>query len=712
MSHELSNKKAAFCLAGRLVEAAFAITLLSLSVPQLAEAAEMTGKTGIPPSPPAPEAKHAGVSRVGSAESPYSCPFCNLAGADLSGKDLTNANLVGANLSGANLNGAVMDGIILIGADLSNANLQNTQLNDSAKGPANLSRANLTGASLKGAQMNGTDLQFAVFPDTDFTGVDLSKAKFGVRVKAGVLNGRKTSFRNAKLRREFAIDEKVMDVKGVEWHEEESKAAPGDENIACGNANLSGLTSRIYVSASNGTDNDGCGASYSAPCKTIAYGISRCGGSGCGVLVGYDEYAPDATIALRDGVNVYGGCLPQSQAKPEYFSVITAPSGGLPAVSATSINSGAILQGFQVNASAAGGTNGAASVAVLAAGSNRLSIINAQLVANAGGRGSAGANGAAGQQGGDGNGRDSGTNSGCGYTDGGKGACQESVNVTLSGLTINCTPSCSEYNCWGYYGSPGTTGNWAGGGQWGNGNCAECPVSHGSDGNPGTWGYNAGCGNKGNASADAAGSFSGTAWSGSTGGPGTTGGNGGGGGGGGSGGYMGGWCFFVYTQISGNSGGGGGAGGCTASGGNGGLQGGASFAMAAVNSLVIIQASDVIAGKGGTGGKGGNGAQGGAGGNGANGASDQSGGGIGGKGGNGGGGGASGGGAGGNGGPAVGIALVGRSSLLGDTVVYYPGTSGTPGDKGQGGSAVVSGACTGPDGDTGTNGLVADTYQY
>lgn len=709
MSREKSCKTSIIRFTRRLVAATFAITVLSLSMPHRSESADVVKEPETPPPPP--EARQIKASRVGSAESPYSCPFCSLAGADLSGKDLTNANLVGANLSGANLNGAAMDGIILIGADLSNANLQNTQLNDSAKGPANLSRANLTGASLKGAQMNGTDLQFAIFPDTDFTGVDLSKAKFGVRIKAGMKNGRKTSFRKATLRREFIVDEAAMDVTGVKWLGEQIKAPRGDEDIACGNADLSRLTSRIYVSATRGTDNDGCGASYGAPCKTIAYGIGRCGGAGCGVLVSYDEYAPDATIQLRDGVNVYGGCLPQSQAKPEYFSVITAPASGVPAVSATGINGGAILQGFQINASAAGGTNGATSVAMLAANSSRLSIINAQLVANSGGQGSAGADGATGQRGGDGSGRDGGANSGCGYTDGGKGACQENVSVDVSAFSFTCKPSCSEYNCWGYYGSPGTTSNWAHGGQWGNGNCAECPVSRGDTGHSGDGGSNAGCGYKGNTSADTVGRFAGAAWSGSTGGAGTGGGNGGGGGGGGSGGYKAGACFWVATADNGNSGGGGGAGGCAAKGGAGGQQGGASFALVAVNSPVVIRGSDVIAGTGGAGGKGGNGAMGGAGGNGAGGAGDQPGG-YGGNGGTGGAGGASGGGAGGNGGPAVGIALVGGSSISGDTTVYYAGTSGTTGIKGGGGGAVVSGACTGPDGDTGVNGLVADTYRY
>ncbi|HEY6873135.1 MAG TPA: pentapeptide repeat-containing protein [Geobacteraceae bacterium] len=707
---EQSSRRGFIRLVDRLAAVALATTLFSLPVPHCAQSAGMTEKAEVLSPLPPPEAKRAMASRVGGAEAPYSCPFCNLAGTDLSGKDLTNANLAGADLSGANLKGAVMDGVILIGADLSDANLQNARLNDSAKGPANLSRTNLTGASLSGATMDGTDLQFAELGGTDFTGADLRKVKFGPRIKAKTSKGRKTSFRHATLRREFAVDEKVMDVTGVKWFEEKSDAAPGNGNIACGNADLSGLTSRIYVST-GGADNDSCGATQDAPCKSIAYGIGRCGGPGCGVLVSYDEYAPAATIALRDGVNVYGGCLPQDQAKPEYFSVITAPAGGLPAVSATGINSGALLQGFQVNASAAGGTNGAVSMAMLATDSSRLSVVNAQLVANSAGQGAAGAYGADGQRGGDANGRDGGTNGGCGSTGGGKGACQMDISVDVHFASVDCNPSCSENSCWGYNGSPGTTGNWPHGGQWGNGNCAECPVSRGDTGHYGDGGTNAGCGNKGYASADKAGRFGGATWVGGTGGAGTGGGNGGGGGGGGAGGYKAGACFWVPTADKGNSGGGGGAGGCTASGGGGGRQGGASFAMVAVNSSVIVRGSDVIAGKGGAGGKGGNGARGGAGGKGAGGAGNQPGG-YGGNGGAGGAGGASGGGAGGNGGPAVGIALVGGSAISGEPIVYYAGASGVPGDKGQGGGAVVSGACTGPDGDTGVSGLVADTYPY
>ena len=59
------------------------------------------------------------------------------------------------------------------------------------------------------------------------------------------------------------------------------------------------------------------------------------------------------TVTLRNGVNVYGGCLPKSKAKPDYFSVIHAWHGGVPAVSASGITVDTILQGFQIAASAA-----------------------------------------------------------------------------------------------------------------------------------------------------------------------------------------------------------------------------------------------------------------------------------------------------------------------------------------------------------------------
>jgi uncharacterized protein YjbI with pentapeptide repeats len=662
-------------------------------------------------SPPgqAPPARVA-AQRQAVTQQTVSCPYCNMTGADLSGRDLTGANLTGAILARANLKGAILNGAALIGADLTGANLNNAKLNGSPKGNANLSRANLTGASFQGAEMNGTDLQFAHLAGADFSNLDLTRAVFGPRIKAGVTGSRKTSFRNARLRGEFAADAATMDTEGARW-EPAVAAAPGVEDVVCGRADLSGLTSRIYV-ADTGTDNGTCGTSYSSPCKTIGYGVGRCASSGCGVLVAWDEYRLPDTLALRDGVNVYGGCLPRSQSRPDYFSALVAPDGGKPAASASAINGGVILQGFQLNASAAVGPIDATSVALLVKGSSRLSVLDTEVVANRGAQGGTADPAADGTAGGNGSGRDGGTVSSCPNTSGGKGAVRMTVSVDGCVPRFYCNPACSEFNCWGYGGSPGTTGKSVSGGQWGEGNCAECPRSRGEKGKTGDAGTNASCGFKGSPSGDTSGVFSGDNWRASVGGTGGSGGNGGGGGGGGAGGYRAGKCLcLTTTQDPGNSGGGGAAGGCQGGRGGGGQQGGASFALLALRSAVALTRCEIVAGMGGAGGNGGSGGRGGRGGSGAGGATNEDGG-YGGDGGVGGAGGASGGGAGGNGGPAIGAALVGGSTINASALVYYLGQSGTPGQGGAGGGAIVPGACTAPTGDNGVPGLVRDTSSY
>ena len=649
------------------------------------------------------------VQRNSATTGPVSCPYCDMAGADLKGRDLTNANLTGARLTNANFAGANLDGAQLIGAELTGANFNNAKLNPSTLGAANLSRSILVGATFVGAQMNGTNLQYARLGGAVFSRTDLTRAVFGPRIQAGVYEGRKTSFRDARLRHEFATDPAVMELEGARW-EGAAVATPANEEIVCGRADLSGLTSRIYV-ATKGTDDASCGAAYDKPCGTIGYGIGRCAASGCGVLVAWDEYKPAATIALRDGVNVYGGCLPKSQSKPEYFSAVRAPDGGQPVASATGVNGGAVLQGFQLGASAAGGTNAAVSVALSVKDSSKLSVLDTELVANRGGQGALGNSPGDGAKGGDGNGRTGGTVSSCSNTGGGTGADLRNVTVDNGAFSFTCKPSCAANNCSGYYGASGTTGSSSSGGTRGGDNCAECPRSRGETGNTGTGGKNAGCGGAGVPSTNISGNFSGDNWVASVGGNGTTGGDGAGAGGGGSGGYKAGSCFWVKTEDKGNTGGGGGAGGCRGSAGAGGQQGGASFALLALRSTLTLARTAVVGGTGGDGNNGGNGGRGGQGGNGATGATNQDGG-FGGKGGNGGAGGAAGGAAGGNGGPAVGAALVGGSTLVTTTVVYYPGQSGSPGESGKGGSPIVTGACQAPNGDNGIKGLVADTHSY
>lgn len=662
-----------------------------------------------PPAPPLIEIADDPITGdVSSAVGPVSCPYCDMTGADLSGKDLTDANLTGAILVGAKLRDTTLNGAALIGADLRNADLSNARLNPSTLGVADLSRANLLGADLKGAQMNGTDLQFAKLGGANFSGVDLTGAIFGPRADTAHPEGRKTIFANARMRREFAIDAATMDVAGVEWQAPAGVATDEAEDTVCGRADLAPLTSRIYVAA-DGTDDGSCGSAYDKSCKTVAYGLGRCGASGCGVLVRWDVYPTPTTIELRDGVNLYGGCLPRSQSRPEYFSAVLAPPGGMPAVTAKSVNAGAIVQGFQLSASAATGAS-ATSVAVSVSDSAKLSMLDVELVADRGGKGAPASAGSAGAGGGNGSGRTGGSVAACGGTNGGEGSVRRDVSVDVGAFTYTCKPSCSANSCYGYSGSPASTGYWAPGGSRGGDNCTECPRSRGDTGARGTDGRHAGCGGKGVVSNNLAGSFSGDRWVPSQGGTGGTGGDGGGGGGGGSGGYKAGSCFWVKTQDKGNPGGGGGAGGCRAGAGGGGMQGGAAFALLATRSSVTLTRARLVAGTGGDGANGGTGGQGGRGGTGAAGATNEDGG-FGGAGATGGAGGAGGGGAGGNGGPAIGAALVGGASIVG-APVYYAGQSGTPGESGRGGSPIVAAACTAANGDNGVKGLVANTQSY
>ena len=676
----------------------------------------LSGRMAIGQQPPAeasataPAPSDVEVQRQAAVEAPVSCPYCDMTGADLAGKNLTDANLTGARLTRANLRGAVLKGAQLIGADLSGANLENANLDPSELDVADLSRSDLRGANLTGARMNGTDLQYARMSGALFDRVDLTGAVFGPRLAIDEENREKVSFRGARLRPEFAVDPETMDLSGVIWVGERPAPAPADEEIVCGRADLSGLASRVYVAAS-GADSATCGTNVATACKTIAFGLGRCTASaGCGVLVMWDEYRPAQTVAVRDTVNLYGGCLPKSQSRPEYFSAVTAAAGGLPVLSATGIQTGAIVQGFQFNGSPAGGATSVTSTAVLVKDSSKLSLLDDELVADRGGPAAVAANGGAGAAGGDGDGRTGGTVSSCANTGGGTGSVRMDVSVDQGAFKFTCKPSCSANSCYGYSGAYGSTGYYAPGGKWSDGNCTECPRSRGGTGQRGTDGRHAACGSKGVLSANVAGSFSGEAWSPSVGGASSTGGDGGGGGGGGAGGYRAGTCFWVKTQNPGNSGGGGGAGGCRGGAAAGGQQGGASFALVAIRSAVAVTRTKLVSGTGGVGANGGGGGQAGRGGAGAGGAGNEDGG-YGGGGATGGAGGAAGGGAGGNGGPAVGIALVGASSIQG-TPVHYAGQSGAPGESGPGGTAIITAACTAPNGDPGQKGLVANVRQY
>ncbi len=624
-------------------------------------------------------------------EPPLSCPSCDLAGRDLSGRDLTNANLTGADLRGASLRGADLDGAVLIGAQLQGADLDDATLNPSDRGPANLSRADLSGASLVGTEMIDADLQFAILPSREGSATPqpaaLARARRGPAGPVGF-------------------------------------AAAAEEEIACGRADLSGLTSRVYVGP-DGEDGGSCGGSPETACRTIAEGIARCTGAGCGVLVAWAEYTLDVTIDLRDGVSVYGGCLPASQADPTYVSVIEAPVGGVPAVRAVAVDTPTVLQGFEIaasdvcahHASPADCPAGTETVAVVVDESGGLSILDSQLVASVGAPGGGGADGSDGSSGGGASGRTAGTNGACSNTQGGKGASQMDADyeteVEWLIPDIDCDRKCAENNCYGFGGGAGETGVAASGGYPGSTECtASCFPDDPSPGGPGVAGLHGACGAPGEVSTTTAGTFTGVDWSPSVGGDGGTTLDGGGGAGGGAGGYQVVFCGYVDVDL-GNSGGGGGAGGCAGTSGRGGIQGGGSFALVARASHVDLTGSSVISGQGGEGGRGGQGGKGGAGGTGAGGANDASGdGGDGGRGGDGGDGGSGAGGAGGNGGPTIGVALVDGATVADDDTVFYPGRSGAPGQPGSGGGAPSTDSCQGPGGQEGRDGTIVNVYDY
>ncbi len=596
--------------------------------------------------------------------SPFSCPFCDLSNAQLANRNLTDANLQGANLTNANLSGADLSGAILSRANLTNANLSGAKLDRSAKGRADLSAANVMGINLKGASLAGTNLQHVDLTTFDHTGVDLSQT--------AVL-----------------------------------KAENGN-TVTCGNANLSNLQSRIYVSKS-GTDGPSCGTSVANACAAIGHAITRCyGTAACGVLVMYGEYTPASTIVLADGINVYGGCVAGQAGGAALQSLVTAPPGGQPAMSAAGIGSrGAVVQGFRLQ-----GTKGTASGASTALMLNfsRLEVIDTTFLAGAGGVGTAAPTVAPGADGAPGAGTAAGTNAQCPTGAGGNGSPPLAPEP---GGTLQCFPPC--------YPPAVPNGPWGRGGPAAQGatggpsptNCACQCGGYGGPGNPGQPGHDAGCGRKGDRSSDTTGRFSGTDWQAAAGDAGSGGGTGGGGGGGGAGGYNVNYCFSYRGGPPGNAGGGGGGGGCGAAGGGGGGHGGASFAMTLFASQLTLTNSTVVGGRGGDGAIGASSESGGRRGAGAAGSTDNptlTG--AGGTGGHGGTGGAGGGGAGGNGGPAINIALVANSSVNETGVGSYAGASGSPGGFGLGGRPVVPGVCTGPDGDPGILGTVADKRTY
>ncbi len=548
---------------------------------------------------------------------PVSCPQCDLRGADLSHRDLTEGNFAGSDLRNANLSGAKLDGASFAHANLSGANLDGASLTATSRGPANLRRANLTGASFVHANLTGADLQFAATAGT----------KFEKAVMTSVVRGPR------KMLRSRATTEPTV----------------------CANSDLSALTSRIYV-ANGGTDSPTCGASFDAACKSIAFGIQRCQPTGCGVLVAWDEYTLAQPVDLRDGVNVYGGCV--SAGTPDaqrLFSSIDAPPDGVPALRARGIGHPTLVQNFEVAGSTGADDSTHPSIAVFMKDTSALTLDNMSIVAGAGGSGLRGTDAPQAAHGTDADGT-SGGKAGGGY----------------GGDRGNPSRDCGarDDNCFGMPGQPTGTGGLGGGMPWCSG-CGGTERAQQADGGKGLDG----------AGADQAGvpNFRGSgefcidtiAWRPVTAGDGSDGKPGGGGGGGALGGV-------------GNFGGGGGGGGAGGGGGHGGLSGGPSFAFLLIQSNLKLSHSRIYGGRGGNGGNGGNGAAGAGGGSGAPPLTPNPDQGVGGRGGDGGTGGSGSGGAGGNAGPSCSYAIVMAKIDDGTDVKHYLGASGTPGDGGGG----------------------------
>ncbi|MEJ7685960.1 MAG: hypothetical protein WKG52_02565 [Variovorax sp.] len=496
--------------------------------------------------------------------------------------------------------------------------------------------------------------------------------------------------------------------------------APGA--AVCSGADLSGVKAAVHV-APDGVDAAGCGTGAATACKTVQQGIGTCGAPGCAVLVRHGLYPTTATIELRSGVSVYGGCRFAGEADRLYRSTIVAnPPPGMPAIAGQGINAPTILQGLVVIAKEETAA-GSPSIAMTVSGSRALALTGMVLIAGKGGDGATGSS-APGQPGGSGASPTCTTCRGAAGKacpsnlpagDIGSGGDGASQNVVYSYQCIGrcrCEPQ-QVADSLGLVGQgSGNAGGGKGGG-FGAYGCS-CYLAGASSEvgleNPGP-GDTGGPADKGQCSTQggtASGQIwgapvaQGAAWLPGSGGVGQTASVGAGGGGGGAGGYA----TWDGTDRNGLGGGGGGGGGCGGPGGQGGQQGGASLALVLIDSQMppVVQVNSLVPGPGGRGGTGGQGGVGGPGGSGGPGlvggqfpfdvrgtchASFAP---------------ASGGPGGrrrwqrwrgGDGGPSVGIALRGTSPTPTGLATIYSGTPGGGGGTGQGG---VNPNCTGAPG--------------
>ena len=521
-----------------------------------------------------------------------------------------------------------------------------------------------------------------------------------------------------------------------------SAGVPGA--AVCSGVDLSDVKTAVHV-APDGVDSAACGSTSATACKTVQQGIGNCGVAGCAVLVRHGLYPTAATIQLRNGVSVYGGCRFGGEPNRLYRSTIAAnPPPGMPAIEAQAINSPTTVHGLVVIAKDET-TSGSPSIAMAVSNSRGLALTGMVLIAGKGGDGATGAS-APGQAGGLGSSPTCTTCRGAagkacpsspppGETgSGGDGASQNVVRSYQCIGRCRCEPQphkvADSLGLVGQGSGSARGGGAAGPGEYGC-SCydagASGPTSEVGLENPGP-GHTGGTADTGQCSTQG-GTPSGLVWGlpgargavwlPSAGGAGQTASVGAGGGGGGAGGYA----TWDGTDRNGLGGGGGGGGGCGGPGGQGGQQGGASLALVLVDAALasIAPINSLVPGPGGRGGVGGRGGLGGPGGSGGPGLVGgqfpfdvrgtchanfaPASGGPGGPGGQGGGGS---GGAGGDGGPSIGIALSGNSPTPPAIAFIYTGTPGGGGDIGGGGVNLNCSGAAGALGVAGGAGSVVD----
>ena len=406
----------------------------------------------------------------------------------------------------------------------------------------------------------------------------------------------------------------------------------------------------VFVSPS-GSDSDP--GTMAAPFATIGKGLEEAKAAGKRLYVCADGGSFDETVSLtaaHAGISAWGSFKCSDWTYDTSLKARVAPTSEGYALTADSVNTSTLLDGFEFEVQSATQVGGS-SIAAFVKTSNALELSRVKLVAGAGMKGADGTRSdysqPSGLDGGDATVATGGTGTeytqcpGGGTTKGGLGGA-----LNLGGGTGTRSPGTNPVNA-------GIGGAACGGG--GLGGIGE----PGLEGNAGT-------------ASSALGTLDGAGWipaDSGAGTPGTIGQGGGGGRGGSSGG-----------------GGGGGAGGCGGSPGGGGKGGGASIALLLVNSPITLTEVELVSSAAGAGGKGSDGQEGllaGAGGQRAGSVGT-----AGCDGGDGGQGGPGGGGAGGPGGVSAGILHLGTAP----TVTGGSITAGTAGAPGVGGKAGASGS--------------------